>query len=136
MDDHTRYSLGPHSDSTKKVLTLLFYLPGDLSQEHLGTSIYMPRDPSFICLGGPHYPFEKFERIYSVPFRPNALFGFVKTANSFHGVEPLKEHESCRRQLLLYDINVPLQYGLGVPPPAQSAPGVPPPQKPPVSFSF
>jgi len=135
VDDHTRYSLGPHSDSPKKVLTLLFYLPGDLAQEHLGTSIYVPRDPSFRCLGGPHYSFEKFERIYTAPFRPNALFGFVKTANSFHGVEPLKESESCRRQLLLYDVNVPPQFGLGAAPSAQAATGSPPP-KPSVNFSF
>jgi len=121
VDDHTRYSLGPHTDSPKKVLTLLFYLPQDLSQQHLGTSIYVPRDPNFRCLGGPHYPFEHFEGIFTAPFRPNTLFGFVKTANSFHGVEPLAESEACRRQLLLYDVNVPLQFGLGTRPSAATS---------------
>jgi len=121
VDDHTRYSLGPHTDSPKKVLTLLFYLPPDLCQQHLGTSIYVPRDPQFRCLGGPHYPFEHFEGIFTVPFRPNSLFGFVKTANSFHGVEPLAESDTCRRQLLLYDVNVPLEFGLGSRPSAPTS---------------
>ena len=55
VQDTTRYSLGPHSDSPRKVVTFLFYLPKDVSQRHLGTSIYMPKDPRFRCLGGPHY---------------------------------------------------------------------------------
>lgn len=133
VDDHTRYALGPHSDSPKKVLTLLFYLPGDLSQEHLGTSIYIPRDPTFRCFGGPHYPYDQFERAYTAPFRPNALFGFVKTVNSFHGVEPINESESSRRLLLLYDINVPQQFGLNVARPNQQAGK---PVKPDVNFTF
>lgn len=114
VDDHTRYWLGPHSDSLTKVLTLLFYLPGDLSQEHLGTSIYVPKEQGFRCAVGHHYRYEEFERMFTAPFRPNTLFGFVKTADSFHGVEPLAENESCRRQLLLYDINVPPQFALGI----------------------
>jgi len=118
VDDHTRYSLGPHTDSPRKVLTLLFYLPHDLSQQHLGTSIYLPRDRNFHCPGGPHYPFAHFDGIFTAPFRPNTLFGFVKTANSFHGVEPLAESDACRRQLLLYDVNVPQQFGLGTRPSA------------------
>lgn len=136
VDDHTKYWLGPHSDSQKKVLTLLFYLPGDLSQEHLGTSIYVPRDPAFRCLGGPHYTYEEFERVYTAPFRPNSLFGFVKTDRSFHGVEPLAEGATCRRQLLLYDINVTSPFALGIHkgPATAAQPGSA--GKPGVRFSF
>jgi hypothetical protein len=138
VDDHTRFSLGPHSDSPKKVLTLLFYLPDDASQEHLGTSIYVPREPGFTCNGGPHYPFDRFERMYTVPFRPNTLFGFVKTADSFHGVEPISADASSRRKLMLYDINVPPQYGLGAAPDGQPAqePAEPAPGAPKVSFTM
>jgi|APFre7841882724_1041349.scaffolds.fasta_scaffold00236_8 hypothetical protein len=136
VDDHTRYALGPHSDSPKKVLTLLFYLAEDLSQEHLGTSIYVPKQPGFACNGGPHYPFEDFERMYTVPFRPNTLFGFVKTANSFHGVEPIAEDERCRRKLMLYDINVPQQFGLGVAPGAEAVQAAQAPVAPKVSFTM
>jgi hypothetical protein len=126
VDDHAHYALGPHSDSPKKALTLLFYLAEDLSQEHLGTSIYVPKQAGFTCNGGPHYPFDRFERMYTVPFRPNTLFGFVKTANSFHGVEPIPAGEPRRRRLMLYDINVPPQFGLGMPVAAQAAPAAAP----------
>lgn len=143
VDDHTRYFLGPHSDKQVKVLTLLFYLPPDRSQEHLGTSIYVPRQAGFRCLGGPHYDYGKFDRMYTAPFRPNVLFGFVKTDNSFHGVEPIRENESSRRQLLLYDVNVPPDYELGKKPPGQgaaiAAPAPAAPEgagKPKVGFSF
>jgi len=111
--DHTRYSLGPHTDSPSKVLSFLFYLPANAAKAHLGTSIYVPRDPSFLCQGGPHYPYDKFDRMLTMPYVPNALFAFMKTANSFHGVEPIAEPE-VRRDLLLYDLRV-------LPPQAQTA---------------
>ena len=105
VEDVTKYALGPHTDAPKKVITLLFYLPKDLSQSHLGTSIYIPKDRAFTCQGGPHYDFDKFVRLTTMPFKPNALFAFVKTANSFHGVEPVSDPDT-RRWLLLYDIYV------------------------------
>jgi len=107
VDDRVNYSLGPHSDTPSKVLTLLFYLPADDSHPHLGTSIYAPRDPSFRCPGGPHYPFELFDRIVTMPYLPNTLFAFFKNDNSFHGVEPVRDRD-YRRHLLLYDIRCDL----------------------------
>lgn len=101
--DRTSYALGPHTDSPAKALAFLFYLPPDASMAHLGTSIYLPRDPAFSCPGGPHYSFAKFQRMSTMPYLPNALFAFMKTPNSFHGVEPISEPQ-VQRDLLLYDI--------------------------------
>jgi hypothetical protein len=103
VQDTTNYALGPHSDATRKVITLLFYLPRDESQKHLGTSIYLPKDRNFRCPGGPHYGREGFERLATMPFLPNSLFVFLKTNNSFHGVEPVQDPDT-RRWLLLYDL--------------------------------
>jgi hypothetical protein len=103
VEDITKYALGPHSDSPRKVVTLLFYLPKDTSQSHLGTSIYLPNDPRFVCEGGPHYGFDKFTRLTTMPFTPNTLFAFVKSNKSFHGVEPVLDPDT-KRWLLLYDI--------------------------------
>jgi hypothetical protein len=105
VQDIQQYALGPHTDSPRKVVTVLFYLPPDLSQEALGTSIYLPRDAGFVCKGGPHYEREHFLRLKTMPFRPNSVFCFVKTDNSFHGVERIGDAD-CRRWLLLYDIYV------------------------------
>ena len=38
-----------------------------------------------------------------MPFLPNSLFTFVKTDNSFHGVEPVLDAD-CKRWLLLFDV--------------------------------
>jgi hypothetical protein len=103
VQDSTDYVLGPHTDSPLKVLSFLFYLPADDSMPHLGTSMYLPKDPSFTCGGGPHHGFEGFDRLLTVPYVPNTLFGFIKTPNAFHGVEPVSE-PNVKRALLLYDI--------------------------------
>lgn len=103
VQDTTHYKLGPHTDAPRKVVTFLFYLPPDLSQEHLGTSMYLPRDRDFRCPGGPHHPHQQFDRVWTMPFRPNSLFAFVKSDLSFHGVEPVSDPDT-RRWLLLYDV--------------------------------
>jgi hypothetical protein len=105
VQDYTTYSLGPHTDTPSKVLSFLFYLPADDSRAHLGTSIYVPKDPNFMCKGGPKYDFERFHRVFTMPYLPNTLFAFLKTDNAFHGVEPVTDPDA-RRDLLLYDVRV------------------------------
>lgn len=100
--DSKNYSIGPHTDAKWKVVSLLFYLPHDDSLSALGTSVYAPKDPSFRCPGGPHHPFDQFERLWTAPFIPNSCFGFFKTDNSFHGVEPITI--PCRRDVLLWNL--------------------------------
>ena len=103
VQDYTTYSLGPHTDGKRKVISVLFYLPADDSRPHLGTSLYIPHDVDFRCPGGRHYPADDFERVYTMPYVPNTLFAFPKSDYCFHGVEPIAEGEA-RRDLLLYDI--------------------------------
>ena len=100
--DGQGYQIGPHTDAAWKLVSLLFYLPGDYALERLGTSIYTPKDPNFTCQGGPHHPFSNFNLIYTAPFAPNTCFGFWKTNQSFHGVEPITI--PCTRNVLLYNI--------------------------------
>jgi hypothetical protein len=78
------------------------------------------------------YPFDRFRRVLTMEYLPNTLFAFMKTPDSFHGVEPIAEPD-VQRDLLLYDIKVqqaqqPFQ--VDVAPPA--APGTPPK----IKFSF
>lgn len=99
------YALGPHTDARHRLLTMLFYLPADAGAPELGTSLYRPLDPAFRCEGGPHYPFDQFERIATVDYKPNAMFGFLKTDASFHGVEPVAKPEA-RRDMLMYELKI------------------------------
>jgi len=100
--DSENYSIGPHTDAAWKVLSLLFYLPNLTTTEDLGTSIYLPNDPTFTCPGGPHHKHVDFTNIYTAPFRENCLFAFFKTDSSFHGVEPITI--PCRRDVLLWNL--------------------------------
>ena len=103
VHDIKNYKLGPHTDAVKKVITILFYLPSNKNYPDIGTSIYVPTDPNFLCEGGPHHKHENFIRVKTMPFLPNSAFCFFKTNNSFHGVERLNE-DGNGRWLLLYDI--------------------------------
>jgi hypothetical protein len=100
--DQENYSIGPHTDAPWKILSFLFYLPSDDSLKEHGTSIYLPNDPTFRCVGGPHHPTANFTRIYTAPYVPNSLFAFFKTDQSFHGVERITI--PCRRDLLLWNL--------------------------------
>jgi len=100
--DLAGYHIGPHTDSPQKVITVLFYLPPNELLIEAGTSIYEPLKPGFTCEGGPHYPAEDFRIVQTMPFKPNSAFAFLKSNNSFHGVEPCEG----TRDVLLYDIRV------------------------------
>lgn len=121
--DHTNYDLGPHTDSPRRVLSLLFYCPDDESMKHLGTSIYTPIDPGFRCPGGPHHPRNLFRKVATMEYRPNTLFAFMKTDNSFHGVEPIGD-AGVLRDLLLYDIRVKKEPVSQQARPSGAAPGI------------
>lgn len=103
--DLTNYSIGPHTDAPHRLVTMLFYCPEDDSRKHLGTSIYWPHDNDFRCRGGPHYPFSRFKKITTMPYKRNSLFAFFKDERSFHGVEPIPDAQ-CERDLMLYDVRV------------------------------
>lgn len=93
-----------HTSDPKNLITLLFYLPRDERYALCGTTLYVPKARGFRCWGGPHYAFEDFDKVWTAPFLPNSLFLFVKTDDSFHGVEPI-EIEGMRRDLLLFYIH-------------------------------
>ena len=106
MRDLESYALGPHSDSPRKVVSVLFYLPERGDRPELGTALYRPKNPAFRCPGGPHHRFEDFERVTTIPYRPNTLFAFPKSDVSFHGVEPVTG-AAVRRDVLLVDLRLP-----------------------------
>jgi hypothetical protein len=106
VEDRTNHRMVPHTDHPRKALAMLFYLPRSESQAHLGTSIYLPKDRSFVCPGGPHHAPDGFDLLTTFPFLPNSLFMFVKTDNSFHGVEPVNDLD-CRRWLLMFNVIAP-----------------------------
>ena len=104
MRHRAGYFLGPHSDLYTKLVVLLIYLAPDNSAEHLGTSLYRPKDPSFSCPDSKHYRFEDFIRVKTAPYKPNSMLAFMRSDISFHGLEPLSETdvESEGRDVIQY----------------------------------
>lgn len=105
VQDYSTYALPPHTDSPRKVMSFLFYLPEDDSMSRLGTSIYIPKDRRQLSEGGGYCRAEDFDLLTTMPYLPNTLFAFVKTPNAFHGVEAIQERD-IRRDLLLFDIKI------------------------------
>ncbi|HSD41823.1 MAG TPA: hypothetical protein VLD36_08140 [Burkholderiales bacterium] len=104
--DVSRYAISPHTDTPTKLVSLLFYLPPDQKLSHLGTSIYAPKAAEMRFDPSSHLPFDAFKKVTTMPFRPNSLFGFLRTDRSFHGVDRINDEEVVR-DLLLYNIYVP-----------------------------
>lgn len=93
-----------HTSDPKNLITFLFYLPQDDRHSGCGTTLYLPKDRDFRCWGGPHHEFEQFDKVWTAPYVPNSLFMFVKTDDTFHGVEPIRI-DGLRRDLLLFYIH-------------------------------
>jgi hypothetical protein len=100
--DRGGYSIGPHTDAPQKVCSGLLYLQSfgnhhrkdGLDETPLGTSLYISRTGK-TCPGGPHHDRDsaefQFEEVWRAPYQPNTFVCFLKTDNSFHGVEPVPE---------------------------------------------
>lgn len=100
MRDGPGYKINPHTDATRKAVTALFYLTRDWSDAEHGTSIYVPKEP-LEPTDGKHMPREKFDLVWTAPGKPNSVFIFARTENSFHGCEPYAGEK--HRDILLYD---------------------------------
>ncbi|MEQ9452172.1 MAG: FkbM family methyltransferase [Pseudomonadales bacterium] len=100
MRDHQGYQIGPHTDSPKRLLSVMFYLPEDQQHTGLGTTVYRPRQAGMQCSGARHHGFGDFVPEFTAPYAPNSAFGFLKTENSFHGVGQLTE--AYLRDTLVY----------------------------------
>jgi hypothetical protein len=105
VSDRNTYAIGPHTDATHRLVSLLFYVPEDETFRRFGTSFYKPLDPNFRCAGGPHYKFERFRRVTTVEFVPNRLVVFPKTDQCFHGVERV-DLPGIDRRLLIYNVRL------------------------------
>ena len=91
MRDKAGYSIGPHTDSMHRLITMMVYLPDDVDHRHLGTSVYVPEDSTMNSDGSRHFKFNGFRNVSTADYKPNSAFGFLRSNNSFHGVEPVKD---------------------------------------------
>ncbi len=91
MQDTKGYGITPHTDRPHRLMSIMVYLPQDSSHSHLGTSVYVPKEREFRCTKGLNYSREYFDIVNTVPYVPNSAFGFLRTDNSFHGVDTIED---------------------------------------------
>lgn len=111
IDDLTGFQIGPHTDTPQKIWSSLFYLPLDTAYPNLGTSLFSRKkypcrkvrftDSWFRNGGDPILDFVNFDKVWSAPYVPNSMFAFVRTRNSFHGVEGSSPDIS--RKIIIYE---------------------------------
>jgi hypothetical protein len=100
MRETRGYSIAPHPDGRRKVVTMQFAMPADESQKDLGTTFYerslSPRDWMQKPRG--------FRRAKQMPFLPNCAYGFAVLNNvglkSWHGREMIEGEQGTRSSLL------------------------------------
>lgn len=110
VKDLTKYNLGAHTDSKKKFMTFLFYLPENDSHRHIGTALYKPKETINVeRLEDRHYSEKEtkdfFEEVKLAEFLPNSVLIFPRTNLSFHGVSSINTG-SYERNLLLLNYNL------------------------------
>ncbi len=124
------YRLTPHTDSPKKLLALVLYLPAaDRPEVGAGTGFWkrrvgtvvpedawwskgqLPRlvdgyDSSDRVDGVMDRFRAAMEQFHLAEYAPNTLVGFVKTQDSWHDVDLRDFPEGARRRVVLYNINL------------------------------
>jgi hypothetical protein len=100
--------VAPHSDAPRKLLTLLLYFREPEWKDDWGgsTEYYAPLDPkrAKTWSATDRIPFNEFKSIGSTGFVGNRLAGFVRSADSFHGVPPLSCPPELARHAFMINI--------------------------------
>jgi hypothetical protein len=94
------YSIAPHPDTRKKIVTMQFALPHDEAQKDLGTTFYQRSLAPADWLKTPR----GFRTAKQMPFIPNCCYAFAVlntlTLKSWHGREEIQGDQGIRSSLL------------------------------------
>ena len=104
VKDLTKFSLGAHTDAPDKFFSFLFFLPSNDSLSKIGTTVYN-KSQKGLTYDKRHYSKEETKKLFvpfkTYPFIPNSLLIFLRSNNSFHGVEEINIMQEERNVLLL-----------------------------------
>jgi hypothetical protein len=87
-------SIRPHTDHPRKLVTLVFAMPGPEGWDQAwggGTSVVWPKDESRVFNRVNDYlDFDEVDRVRTVAFQANQCLVFVRTDTSWHAVWPMQ----------------------------------------------
>ena len=101
MDKNDMYSIGPHTDQSNKVVSLIYYLPKDKSLYNAGTTIYQSKQ-QWKMFNSERLDKDDFDAVEKVLFLPNRVFAFVPSQSSWHGVEEFSLNGQTRNTLQVF----------------------------------
>lgn len=102
--------LEPHTDRMTKYVSLLLYFshPEWKDQYGGGTIMYSPKDKKYNQNWSNNYiSLNHMNKVHNFTYSANKLVGFIKTSNSWHGVEPIKQPFGMRRKAFAINIGIP-----------------------------
>jgi hypothetical protein len=101
QSDSSQFTIAPHTQDPSEALVILIYLPQQDNSVRSGTTIYVPESG---CerpdMGYARAQRDDFVNVRTAPYLINSGMTFVKTLNSWHGVEPLAE-DGGRRSIYI-----------------------------------
>lgn len=92
------YSIGVHTDRRNKILSALFYTPNrndETIRKEWGTQILVTKNTEFPHTTEKHHAYNKdgshdlFDVYDWIECKPNSMFSWVVTQQSYHGVPPI-----------------------------------------------
>ena len=87
--DRGGYAISPHTDTSRKLLSVLVYLPNNSELSDCGTSIVVSDRPEHNVFDVPHSGrWDGFRVAKTVPFAMNSMFAFLVSDTSLHAVRP------------------------------------------------
>jgi hypothetical protein len=97
----------PHTDSSRKLLSMvLFFVDSTWSKKNGGqVTLYKPKDAIYENnWRNKRIDKEHLEVIKTIIPSPNKIYGFKKTKNSYHSVEPIRVIDSLCRKVLMINL--------------------------------
>ncbi len=102
--------LDPHTDRMTKYVSLLLYFPHPEWKDQYGggTIMYSPKDKKYNQNWSNNYiALNNMNEAHNFSYNANKLVGFIKTSNSWHGVEPIRQPSGMNRKALAINIGIP-----------------------------
>eukprot|EP00240_Pyramimonas_obovata_P013932 CAMPEP_0118957918 /NCGR_PEP_ID=MMETSP1169-20130426/62356_1 /TAXON_ID=36882 /ORGANISM="Pyramimonas obovata, Strain CCMP722" /LENGTH=197 /DNA_ID=CAMNT_0006906021 /DNA_START=1135 /DNA_END=1728 /DNA_ORIENTATION=+ len=91
--DISGYEIGPHTDTDKKWVTTLYYLPSTEKHSKIGTQVLRSKSGKVQKNRMRHVEFgPDFEVKFQAPFVPNSMLAFAACWHSWHMVPKVEEH--------------------------------------------
>ena len=93
--------LKPHTDSTDKFLSCVLYFspPNWDSRWGGGTDVYKPKSEKFnFNWGNKILSLDQMDKVFTCAYKPNRLFFFIKSYNSWHGISEVRQPPGFERR--------------------------------------